>query len=118
MIYTPEMAMEIQNTLGSDVAMCLDDVPNAGEPLERIKEAVRRTGEWAARCKQAHANKKQLLFGIAQGGTHEKLREQSTKRMIELDFDGIALGGLCIGETRESMYSAIRSSIALIPEDK
>ena len=118
MVYSPENAIEIQNRLGSDVAMCLDDVPHPNEPLERITEAVKRTGEWAARCKKAHENKKQLLFGIAQGGTHTKLREQSTKRMIELDFDGIALGGLCIGETRESMYSAIRSSIALIPEDK
>ncbi|HLC93344.1 MAG TPA: tRNA guanosine(34) transglycosylase Tgt [archaeon] len=117
MIYTPEMAMEIQNTLGSDVAMCLDDVPNAGEPLERIKEAVRRTGEWAARCKQAHANKKQLLFGIAQGGTHEKLREQSTKQIIGLGFDGVALGGLCIGETKNKMYDAIKSSIRLIPQE-
>ena len=117
MVFTPEKSIQIQNRLGSDVAMCLDDVPHFGEPLERIQEAVRRTGEWAARCREAHENKRQLLFGIAQGGTHEKLRERSTRQILEMGFDGIALGGLCIGEAKQNMYGAIKSSIGLVPQE-
>ncbi len=118
MIFTPEKSIEIQNALGSDAAMCLDDVPHPNEPLARIKEAVERTGKWAARCAEAHENRKQLLFGIAQGGAHKKLRERSTRQIASMGFDGIALGGLCIGETRKKMFGAIKASIALIPEGK
>src|SRR3989344_453816 len=96
MMFTPERAIEIQNKLGSDVAMCLDDVPKAGDSAARVKEAVGRTEHWAARCKAAHKNKKQLLFGISQGGIDLKLRKQSSKAISEIGFDGVAIGGLGI----------------------
>ncbi|HIH10377.1 MAG TPA: tRNA guanosine(34) transglycosylase Tgt [Candidatus Diapherotrites archaeon] len=117
-VFSPEHSIEIQNRLGSDVAMCLDDVPHAGEGAERVRDAVKRTIEWAKRCKEAHSNKKQMLFGIAQGGINKELREECTKKIIELGFDGVALGGLSIGETKGKMFDAIGSSIGIIPQDK
>ncbi|MDO8428585.1 MAG: tRNA guanosine(34) transglycosylase Tgt [Candidatus Diapherotrites archaeon] len=115
---TPEKVMEIEETLGADIAMCLDDVPVHTSEPKRLKESVERTKSWAKRCKESHTEKKQLLFGIAQGGTIEKLRKQSVQDIVDLDFDGIALGGLCIGETRDKMNIAIQASMPLIPENK
>jgi len=96
---SPEKAVEIQNSLGSDVAMCLDDVPLHGSSLERVRESADRTTRWAERCRKMHKNKKQLLFGICQGGLDKKLRKKSSKEIAELEFDGNAIGGLCIGES-------------------
>jgi len=118
MLFTPETSIKIQNSLGSDVAMCLDDVPRAGDPKKRVEEAVERTFLWAGRCKEAHSNRGQLLFGIAQGGVDRKLREKSTNQIIGLGFDGIALGGLAIGEPKKKMLEAIETSIPLLPEEK
>ena len=118
MMFTPERAIEIQNKLGSDVAMCLDDVPKAGDNAKRVEEAVERTALWAARCKTAHKNKKQMLFGISQGGTNLKLRKKSSAAISELDFDGVAVGGLGIGEGKKEMHSAVKASLDVIPEEK
>ncbi len=118
MIFSPEKAIEIENSLGSDVAMCLDDVPLAGVDFQRLEESARRTTLWAEKCKKSHKNKKQLLFGISQGGIDKKLREQSTKEILELDFDGIALGGLCIGESKEKMFETVQHSLKIVPKEK
>ncbi|MEK6957851.1 MAG: tRNA guanosine(34) transglycosylase Tgt [archaeon] len=118
MLYSPENAVQIQNVLGSDVAMCLDDVPVAGATEKRVAEATQRTAEWASRCKEAHKNKEQLLFGICQGGIFENLRKKSTQQISELDFDGNALGGLAIGEPLEKMYDAINTALPLLPKEK
>jgi queuine tRNA-ribosyltransferase len=118
MMFTPEKAIEIQNKLGSDVAMCLDDVPKAGDNAKRVEEAVERTALWAARCKASHKNKKQMLFGISQGGTNLKLRRKSSTTISELDFDGVAIGGLGIGEGKKEMHAAINASLEVIPENK
>ncbi|MCR4335177.1 MAG: tRNA guanosine(34) transglycosylase Tgt [archaeon] len=118
MLFTPEESIAIQNTLGSDVAMCLDDVPKAGASLERIEEATQRTFEWAQRCKEAHKNKKQKLFGIVQGGISKKLREKSAEQITSLDFDGYALGGLAIGEPLSKMNTIIDYTIPFTPEEK
>jgi len=118
MLFSPEKAIEIQNSLQSDVAMCLDDVPLHGSDLKRLEEAAVRTTAWAERCKKAHKNKKQLLFGISQGGTDKKLRKKSTREIVALDFDGIALGGLCLGEEKQKMFSAVKTAVSVIPEQK
>jgi queuine tRNA-ribosyltransferase len=117
-LFTPEYSIKIQEKIGSDVAMCLDDVPKAGEPLKRIEEAVQRTTSWAKRCIEAHNKKNQLLFGICQGGTHKPLREKSAKQISSLGFDGFAIGGLAIGETKENMYKAINNALPMLPKDK
>jgi queuine tRNA-ribosyltransferase len=118
MLFTPEKAIEIQNSLGSDVAMCLDDVPLHGSDLKRLEESAVRTTLWAERCKKAHKNRKQLLFGISQGGTDKKLREKSTREIVALDFDGIALGGLCIGEAKEKMFETVKHALKFVPDEK
>ncbi|MDD5163852.1 MAG: tRNA guanosine(34) transglycosylase Tgt [Candidatus ainarchaeum sp.] len=118
MLFTPEKAIEIQSRLGSDVAMCLDDVPLAGSDLKRLTDSAERTFAWAKRCIASHKNKKQLLFGISQGGIEKKLRIKSTEQIVSLDFDGIALGGLCIGESKEKMQETIKSAFQKIPFEK
>lgn len=116
-LFTPQKAIEIQNKLGADVAMCLDDVPLHGVDGKRLKEAVERTTLWARQCKESHENKKQLLFGITQGGTNQKLREKSAKEIAGIGFDGIAVGGLCIGEEKNKMFVAVKESVKLIPQN-
>lgn len=117
-LFRPEDSIAIQNRLSSDVAMCLDDVPHYGESKEYFEKSLKRTNRWAQRCKESHKNKKQLLFGISQGGTFPDLRKQSIEFLNKLNFDGIALGGLCIGEPKTEMYKSLDSCMHLIPEDK
>ncbi|MBI2597860.1 MAG: tRNA guanosine(34) transglycosylase Tgt [Candidatus Diapherotrites archaeon] len=116
--FTPEDSIKIQNKLKSDVAMCLDDVPLAGADIERLKESAQRTALWANRCIQAHNNKKQLLFGICQGGTNKKLREKSAEEISEMNFDGVAIGGLAIGEPEKKMFEAAKTALKIIPQEK
>ena len=113
---SPEKAIQIQNSLGSDVAMCLDDVPHMHKTRHQIEESVKRTTHWAKRCLDAHKNKKQLLFCINQGGTHNDLREKSILSLLEFKFDGMALGGLSIGEEKTHMLETISYCNKLIPE--
>ncbi len=115
---SPEKSIMIQNRLGSDVAMCLDDVPTFGSDAARLQESVERTFAWAKRCKEAHSNKDQLLFGIAQGGTNEKLRKRSCEQIAGLDFDGFALGGLRIGEPAALTQKMVLISASLFEESK
>jgi queuine tRNA-ribosyltransferase len=117
-LFTPESSINIQEKLGADIIMAFDDVPNYSKDYNSIAQAVRRTTRWAERCKKAHKNKKQLLFGITQGGIFGDLREKSTREINKLDFDGIAIGGLSIGEPKKQMYSVIKQSIALINKEK
>ncbi|MFH1587624.1 MAG: tRNA guanosine(34) transglycosylase Tgt [Candidatus Diapherotrites archaeon] len=118
MLFSPEKSIEIQNQLSSDVAMCLDDVPKAGAKIERIGEAVERTAEWAKKCKETHENKKQLLFGICQGGTSKKLRKKSAEQISEIGFDGHAIGGLAIGEPLSKMLETVEFTLPFIPKEK
>lgn len=117
-LFTPEESISIQNRMKSDVAMCLDDVPQANVSLERLKEAVERTTSWATRCIEAHSNKKQMLFGICQGGVDLKLREKSAKQIGGMDFDGYAIGGLVIGEPKEKTFPAVKAALPFLPEEK
>src|SRR3954463_13224650 len=98
--FTPELASAIQRNLGSDVAMCLDQVPPPGVERRELEEAVRRTTAWARRQRDAERAEGQLRFAINQGGTDRELRRRSVEELLELDFDGNAIGGLAIGEER------------------
>jgi queuine tRNA-ribosyltransferase len=116
--FTPELSAEVQRNLGSDIAMCLDDVPPADVTRKRIEEAVRRTTEWARRQRDAPRAPGQLRFGITQGGVDPDLRRRSTEEIAELAFDGNAIGGLAIGEDRALMFDITDRAAALMPDDR
>jgi queuine tRNA-ribosyltransferase len=124
MMYTPEISMKNQIRLGSDVAMTLDDVAHYGLSGKEYVDAIKRTHDWARRSLIAHKelkkeyDSKQLLFGIAQGGTREEYRRFSTHKINEMDFDGVALGGLVIGESRGELMNAIAESVKHFDEQK
>jgi len=111
-------ATDIQNRLGSDIAMCLDQCPAFGCEQAELEQAVDRTTRWAKRCKDAHSNSNQMLFAITQGGTDSALRERCTAELMKMDFDGYAIGGLAIGEGYENMVRTVRHTTPLLPEDK
>jgi queuine tRNA-ribosyltransferase len=115
---TPEIAAEIQRKLGSDIAMCLDQVPPAGVTRIVLEQTVRRTTLWATRQRAAERAPGQLVFGIAQGHTDDELRRRSIAELAELGFDGYALGGLAIGEERDQMLETTAWAAPLLPVEK
>jgi len=117
-LVTPETSVKTQESLGSDVMMCLDEMPSYGESAERVSIATRMTHSYARKCLAAKSNSKQLLFGICQGGTFPKLREKSAAFISKLDFDGISIGGLAVGEPREDMLSMLDVCKGILPKDK
>ena len=116
---TPELSMEIQNALGSDIMMAFDEcVPYPAEH-GYVAQSVERTTRWAKRCKEAHKkNEEQLLFGIVQGGVYADLRAESASRIREIGFPGYALGGLSVGEPKELMHEMLECTVPLLPEHK
>ncbi|RMF55402.1 tRNA guanosine(34) transglycosylase Tgt [Candidatus Woesearchaeota archaeon] len=120
-LLTPKKTIEIQLRLGSDVAMALDHMPLAGCTKAQAIESLKHTHKWMQECKKIHDkenNSKQLLFGIAQGSIFPDLRLKSIRFIDSLDFDGIAFGGLAIGEPKEKMYEMIRISSANCSAEK
>jgi queuine tRNA-ribosyltransferase len=115
---TPEHAVKIQENLGSDIAMCLDECPPFGTSADYLREAVRRTTHWAARCKSAHKRADQALFGIVQGGMYIELRRKCAEELASLDFPGYALGGFSVGETAAQMAEALPPCAAALPSEK
>jgi len=101
--FTPERVMEIEQNLGADIAMVLDECAPPDD-YATSATAMRRTHAWAERCKAAHSRPDQALFGIVQGGVFADLREQSARFLVELGFPGYAIGGLSVGETKAQMY--------------
>jgi queuine tRNA-ribosyltransferase len=116
--FTPELAARIQANLGSDIAMCLDQVPHAGVSRHELAAAVTRTTEWARRQRDAARAPGQLRFGITQGGVDPELRRRSTEEIVELGFDGNAIGGLAIGEDRAAMFETTGWATSLLPAGK
>jgi queuine tRNA-ribosyltransferase len=116
--FTPELSAEIQANLGSDIAMCFDQVPPTGIPRRALEEAVRRTTHWARRQRDAPRADGQLRFGITQGGVDSELRRRSTEEIAELGFDGNAIGGLAIGEDRNATFETTDWAAQLLPADK
>jgi len=118
---TPEKDMEIQLDIGSDVAMCLDTMPLIEHSKKAIEKAVEQTYDWAKRCKKHHDKKNkqgQLLFGICQGGIHKDLRKKSAEQISSINFDGLAIGGLALGETKEQELKMVEVAKAAYPENK
>jgi queuine tRNA-ribosyltransferase len=116
--FTPEGVAEIQRRLGSDVAMCLDVCPPAAAPREDHERAVRLTTLWAERQARAPRAEGQLRFGISQGGTDPELRRRSLEEIGALPFDGFALGGLAVGESREEMLDCVAWAAPALAADK
>src|SRR6059058_5689073 len=116
--FTPELAARVQELLGSDVVLCLDICLPAGVPPPELEEAVRRTTLWAERQRDLPRAPGQLRFAITQGGLDLELRRRSSERLVALDFDGYAIGGLSVGEHREPMFEATTEAAALLPEEK
>jgi queuine tRNA-ribosyltransferase len=114
--FTPELVAETQAKLGSDVAMCLDVVLPPDAARAELEEAVRRTTLWAQRQRDAARAPRQLLFAIAQGGVDPELRRRSIEELVETGFDGYALGGLAIGESREEMFDTVAWATPLLPQ--
>lgn len=116
---TPEKSIGIQNKLDSDIAMSFDECPPASATYEYMKNSIERTLRWAERGKKVHANPRQSLFGIVQGGAYEDLRKFSAIETVKLDFDGYSIGGVANdNESKEDMYKAIDYSIPYLPKDK
>ncbi len=115
---SPEQAVRIQEQLGADVIMCLDECPPHDAPREKMLAAVDRTTRWAARCKEAQQRTDQALFGIVQGGTDRELREHSAQGLLPLEFPGYAIGGLSVGEEPSAMYETLDFTVPILPTNK
>ncbi len=115
---SPEKAIDIQEKLGADIAMCLDVCPPFGCDVDQLKKAVERTLLWASRCRDSAKSPTQSVFGIVQGGTNLALREYCAKKLVELDFPGYALGGFSVGETPAQMVAVLGESASFLPENK
>lgn len=116
--FTPELAIEIQEALGADIIMCFDECISLPAKEEYVAESIARTSRWAERCLKAQTRSDQALFGIVQGGVDSKLRVQSAKDLMSLDFPGYSIGGLSVGEPKEDMYRILDVLHPVLPEDK
>ena len=117
---SPERSMQIQaDLLGSDIVMQLDELVALPAEEGRAAEAMRRSARWGARCKAAFGDREaQALFGIQQGGLSEPLRRESAERLIEIGFDGYALGGLAVGEGHQAMVEVLDFAPAMLPAER
>lgn len=116
--FTPEKAIKIQEALGADIIMCFDECPPYPSEYRDVAKAVERTSEWAWRCWRAKKREDQALFGIVQGGVYQDLRVRSAREIVEIGFDGYAIGGLSVGEPKNEMYKTIEAVIPHLPEDR
>ncbi len=130
-LFTPEHSMDVQIALGADICMAFDECTEYPADEARARESLRVTMLWARRsldhfCAQAHrvpwhedmGGQTQSLFGIVQGGMYRHLRRESAERLVEMDFDGYAIGGLSVGEPRELTREVIAETLPLLPADK
>jgi queuine tRNA-ribosyltransferase len=115
-LLTPENVVQIQEALGSDIAMVLDECIPHNANREYARDSTARTIRWAERCLQARSRTDQLMFGIIQGGMYEDLREQCVREMNSMPFDGFAVGGLGVGEGEELLHSIAASTAGLLPK--
>jgi queuine tRNA-ribosyltransferase len=115
---TPELSMDVQEKLGADIIMALDECLEYPAEKERAADAMRRTVSWASRCKQAHGRSGQALFGIVQGCTYRDLREECAQRLVGIGFDGYAIGGVSVGEGPELMREVLSYTVEALPEQQ
>ena len=116
--FTPESVVRLQERLGSDIAMVLDDVAPAGVDESRAREAAQRTLRWAERAKRARTRDDQLTFAIVQGSTFEALRRENARALAALDFPGYAIGGLWVGEAKSRGLEMVEIAAAQLPAGK
>ncbi|OGL61082.1 MAG: tRNA guanosine(34) transglycosylase Tgt [Candidatus Tectomicrobia bacterium RIFCSPLOWO2_12_FULL_69_37] len=115
---TPERAVEIQEALGPDIAMVLDEPLGFPHTREEAEAALARTTAWARRSRSAQRRSDQALFGIVQGGAFEDLRRRSAEELVPLDFPGYAVGGLCLGENKRETDALLAAAADVLPEEK
>ncbi len=114
---TPEKVVEIQKVLGTDIAMVLDECVPYPSPYEYVKTSMERTSRWARRSLQVRRESDPALFAIVQGGVYRDLREKSAQALVEMGFQGYAIGGLSVGEPKSTMLDVLQWTIPLLPED-
>ncbi len=117
-LLTPEKAVAVQEALGADIIMCLDECTSYPATFEYARYSHQLTRDWAIRCKAAHRKRDQALFGIVQGGVYPELRQESAEAIVGIGFDGYALGGLSLGEGKEVRREIIAYTLPLLPEDQ
>lgn len=117
---SPEVSMQIQHDLGSDIVMQFDECIELPANRKRMEDAMELSLRWAVRCKEefARLGNKNALFGIQQGGTDLELRKRSAEGLEAIGFDGYAIGGLAVGEPKDVMYEALRNIPDMLPENK
>ncbi len=122
--FTPESVVETQRSIGSDIAMVLDECPPSQAPREYQENSMERSMRWAGRARAHHLQQPeaygvpQAQFGIVQGGTHLDLRSRSVEALREIGFDGYAIGGLAVGEPTATMYEVVDHTAPLLPVDQ
>lgn len=115
---TPEKAVEIQEGLGADIIMCLDECTPYPASYEEAERSLELTLNWSRRCKESHRRQGQALFGILQGGMYPDLRRKGVAALTEIGFDGYAIGGLSVGEKKEIMFQIVAHTAPLLPENQ
>ena len=118
LMLTPETSMQIQRVLNSDIVMIFDECTPYPADLDVAAWSMRLSLRWAERSRLAHGDNPNALFGIVQGGMHETLREESASRLIDIGFDGYAIGGLSVGEPKEDMRRILAHTAPILPADK
>jgi queuine tRNA-ribosyltransferase len=117
-LLSPERSMEIQRLLGSDIVMAFDECPALPAPEAKVAESMRLSMRWAARSRTAFGDRPgHAVFGIQQGGTSLELRAESAEKLVEIQFDGYALGGLAVGEGQNAMFAVLDHAPAMLPEN-
>jgi queuine tRNA-ribosyltransferase len=114
----PEKVVEVQENIGADIIMCLDECVPYPSSYEYTRRSVELTSRWARRCKDAKKPDGAMLFGIIQGGFYKDLRLKSARELIDMGFDGYALGGLSVGEPKSIMWEMVDTVVDLLPQDK
>jgi len=115
---TPEYAIRLQEQLGADIIMTLDVCPESTSKKEHLAKAISTTTRWAERCRQAHNDTGQQLFGIIQGGVYPELRKLSAHQITAIDFPGYAIGGLSLGEAKSVMWETVEHTTQFMPANK
>ena len=115
---TPEKMVLVQENIGADIAMCLDECVSYPSSFEYTRDSVELTTRWARRCLDARSSDTQKLFGIIQGGFYPDLRLRSAEDILSLDLDGFAIGGLSVGEPKSLMWDMVDTVVGLMPADK
>ena len=115
---SPEKSIEIQKNLNSDIVMCFDECTPFPATHDQARDSMRLSMKWAERCKYAFNGSQNQLFGIVQGSTYSDLREESVKSLINLDFDGYAVGGLAVGEPQDEMFKVLDYTCPLLPQNR